>query len=378
MSIITNVHITTLSFPLKKPFSNHIRKITHIKGMVLQIYASGGIIGQGFIYGLSDMPYKEIIDIITNKFISRLSIDCDSFEDIKQLMSYWEKEWASLKTKSNTQSELTALSIIDIAIWDVFLQSLNTSLYQYLGSAQEKIAVYGTTGWLSLSSDELIAECKEYKSNGVMAFKARIGHEEDYSRIKQLREAMGSEFMLMLDANQRYSVEEAAKISIDFLPFKLIWLEEPTKNNLDEIRRIKQSSSLPLALGENIIEEKDFEIICQEGLTDILQPDLPRCGGITGFIKVVELALKYNIPVCNHLLYELSLNIVAAYKNGHMIEYDNLLPIDVFTHSFKVVDGYIMPSKTIGTGVELTDQAMKKYAIDFYELYSEPRVFCRP
>lgn len=358
MGIITNTKITALSFPLKKPFSNHLRQITHIKGMVLQIYTDEGIIGQGFVYGLSDMPYQEVADII-----SAIVLHIPTENDIQPWMNAWQKQWHLLKAKSHTQAELTALSIVDIAIWDVFLKARNISLHQYLGGAQEKIPVYGTTGWLSFSLEELIAECEEYREKEVRAFKIRIGHKEDYRRIECVRAAMGAEFILMLDANQCYTADEAIKLAEDFYLFNLAWLEEPTQNNLEEIKRLKKYSKLPLALGENIIKEEDFKVICQEKLTDILQPDLPRCGGITGFIAVIELALKHDMPVCNHLLYELSLSIVAAYKNGHMIEYDNLLPSNVLTTDFKVVAGYIVPPNIPGTGVELRVQALKEYAV---------------
>lgn len=250
-----------------------------------------------------------------------------------------------------------------IAVWDIFLKSKNTSLHQFLGASQDKVRAYGTTGWLSLSLDELIAECKGYKENGVHAFKIRLGHKDDVLRVKTVREVMGDQFILMLDANQRFNVNEAVQISQDLAPHNLLWLEEPTANNLDVIAEIKKGSVLPIALGENIIEEKDFLEICQNKLTDILQPDLPRCGGITGFIRVSDIALRYGIPICNHLLYELSVSLIAAYKNGYMLECDNLLPPNVFTTNFSAIDGYIEPPKTPGNGAELTESALLQYAV---------------
>ncbi len=377
MPIITEVQITALSFPLAKPFSNHVRKITNIKGIYIKIITSADIIGHGFIYGLSDMPHKQVIDILENKILAELFSKNQSIENADQLMSHWQESWSQLKPQFHSQWELTALAIVDIAVWDIFIRAKNTSLHRFLGAAQNKLPVYGTTGWLSLSLDGLVAECKEYKDKEVKAFKIRLGQKDDVLRVKSVREAMGDEYILMLDANQRYKVEEAIEVSKILAPFKMHWIEEPTENCLEKFSQIKQKSAIPVALGENIIEEKDFQLICQKKLTDILQPDLPRCGGITGFIRVAELAVKHGIPICNHLLYELSLSIVAAFKNGYMIEYDNLLPLGIYTHTFKVKDGYLKPPGSIGTGVELTDAALKKYALATYTIQNRPMLRCR-
>jgi len=377
VNIITEIQVTPLSFPLAKPFSNHVRKITHIKGLEIRILTNVDIVGHGFIYGLSDMPHKEIINILESRILSKLFSENHVIDDATELMAIWQKIWPALKAEQHSQSELTALAIVDIAIWDIFIKSKKTSLHKYLGGAQNKISAYGTTGWLSLSLDDLISECKEYESKGVNAFKIRLGHKEDILRVKTVRKIMGDQFTLMLDANQRYTVEEGIQIAKDLAPFNMLWLEEPTVNNLEEIAKIKKGSILPIALGENIIDEKDFIFICQNKLTDILQPDLPRCGGITGFIRVSDIALKYNIPVCNHLLYEISLSLVAAYKNGYMIEYDNLLPAKIFTHDFQVKNGFMKPPEFFGTGVELTDAALKKYALSSHTIHPSPFVRCK-
>jgi L-alanine-DL-glutamate epimerase-like enolase superfamily enzyme len=360
MNFITDTKITSLSFPLDQPFSNHERRITHIKGLNIQLITRNGISGHGLIYGLSDMPHQEIIALIESEILSKLAVE---IENAEQLMSSWKKIWPLLKSQQHTQSELTALAIVDIAIWDIFLKSKNTSLHQFLGASQSKVPAYGTTGWLSLSLDELVDECRSYQENGINAFKIRLGHQEDALRVKTVREVMGDQFVLMLDANQRYSVNEAIQVSSDLAPYNLLWLEEPTENKLEVISQIKNGSVIPIALGENFIDEKDFIEICQNKLTDILQPDLPRCGGITGFIRVADIALRNGIPICNHLLYELSVSIIAAYENGYMLECDNLLPAGVFKNSFKAKEGNISPPHTPGNGVELTEEALLQYGL---------------
>src|SRR5437879_9898237 len=117
VNIITEILVTPLSFPLAKPFSNHVRKITHIKGLEIRVLTSAGIEGHGFIYGLSDMPHKEIISILESSIFPKLFAENHVIDDVTQLMTYWEKIWPSLKSEQHSQSELTALAIVDIAVW---------------------------------------------------------------------------------------------------------------------------------------------------------------------------------------------------------------------------------------------------------------------
>jgi L-alanine-DL-glutamate epimerase-like enolase superfamily enzyme len=102
-----------------------------------------------------------------------------------------------------------------------------------------------------------------------------------------------------------------------------------------------------------------------------LQLDLPRCGGISGFIEVARLAEKYNIALCSHLMPQLSASLVAAFPNGEWVEYDNLLPSDIFVEDFSIHKGSIAPPHVSGHGVELTLDAQKAYTIHHDEIKSD-------
>jgi len=366
MTFIHRIEITPLLFPLKKPFSNHAHTLTHIHGLDVRIITKD-FMGCSFTYGLRKSPYTDVIKYIEAEITPTL-FDIDS---IDALQPHWSSFWTSYR-KDNTEQEKTyALSAIDIAIWDLLTKAKKISLHQYLGAAQPKAFVYATTGWLSFSSQELIDECTSYGKQGISAFKVRLGHQDDYSRVQTLRKEMGDNLVLMLDANQRYSAEQAIQISNELVKFNITWLEEPTNYSSEELERVKKGSKIPLAIGESILNEHDFERICEKELTDYLQPDLPRCGGITGFCRVAEIALKYKLPLCSHLMPQLSASLIAAYPNGYMVEYDNLLPPGIFVHTLSVHKGSIILPNLPGTGVELTQQALKQFGIHTYILESK-------
>ncbi len=375
MGFVTNAEILPISFPLAKPFSNHVRPVTHIQGMVVKLTTDSGIVGQGFIYGLSNIVPAEIIPHIKD-IMQIVFEECEETHNANQLMSYWNQRWHDYRSTKCPAPQLYALAVIDIAMWDVFTKANDISLHAFLGGHLSKIPAYGTTGWLSLSVPELIKECLFYKRKGINAFKLRLGSPDDYARVKAIRTAMGDDFVLTVDANQRYSVEQAASIAKELSVFNITWIEEPTANTLPSIEAIRKISSLPIALGENIIEKSDFEAICEKKLTDYLQLDLPRCAGITGFCEIAKIALQHNIPLCSHLMYELSIGLVAAFPNGHLLEYDNLLPPDIFAESFPVDQGYLYPSKAPGNGATLTEAALQKYQTACYQLTPEKKIRC--
>ena len=376
MKFIINAEIIPVSFPQEKSFSNHVRPITHINGLVVRLFTQDEIEGQGFIYGLSNIVPSNIIPHVKN-IIGKLFEESENIENAAQLMSYWSRCWHVYRSVKCTPEELYAIAVVDIAIWDVFTKENHVSLHQFLGGHLPKIPAYGTTGWLSLSTQELIEECEFYKQRGVHAFKLRLGDTDDYARVKAVRDAMGKDFMLMVDANQRYTPEQAAKIAKDLSEFNITWIEEPTRNHLSEISEIKKNSCLPIALGENLIEKEDFEAICQGKLTDYLQLDVPRCAGITGFCEIAKMALKYHLPLCSHLLYELSVSLVAAFPHGYMVEYDNLLPADIFVENHAVRDGYLVPPTTSGNGATLTERALMKYKTTVLAFEQEEKPRCR-
>lgn len=363
MPKIERVEIRLLAFPLAKPFSNHLYQLDEIHAIEVKVYANN-LYGTGFIYGLRKTPYSETLNHIKQDILHNLF----NITDTQQIKNEWDIIWQSYKKNETDYHKLTALAAIDIAMWDLHLKQQKLSLHQYLGAAKTNIPVYGTTGWLSFSLEQLVDECLAYQANDIHAFKIRIGHKDDANRIATLREHMGKDFILMLDANQRYSADEAANIAKEFAYVNILWLEEPTDTSLGEMREIKKRSQLPIALGENIIAYQDFETICTEKLTDYLQLDLPRCGGISGFIDVARLAEAHNIALCSHLMPQLSASLVAAFPNGAWVEYDNLLPPDIFTADFSVNQGAIAPPTVTGHGVALSAVAQTTYTTHYDEI----------
>lgn len=253
-----------------------------------------------------------------------------------------------------------ALAALDIAAWDLFGKIARKSLNELISDTPAKpIRVYGTTGWLSLTEKELIAECEKYADIGIQAFKIRLGHINDFERVRAVRKAMGNDYHLMLDATQQFTVNESIKIAQKMAEFNISWLEEPVSN--EDLKSVKENCDIPIAAGENMTSLNEFKKACEEKTVDVIQPDILRCGGITGFIGIAKITESFEIPLCNHLLPELSLNVLSAFSNSYYLEYDDFLPSNIFQEEIFILQGCMQSHSTVGNGIILDENALSHY-----------------
>lgn len=355
--LIDYIQIIKLAIPLKKAITTNLHTIDKINALALNLYTKHDLVGCSFIYGINKTSLDKLAFFINE--ISDLANLHNAYSSLKNWINFWQ-----FYRENRTAEEIYALAALDIAIWDAFGKEQKKSLLQLLNFNKINTPpIYGTTGWLSLSIDELIEECKKYEVLGINAFKIRLGHKNDYERVKAVRQAMGDNYVLMLDANQRYSLQEAIAVAKKMSDLNIAWLEEPVGNSISDLLAITQKSPIPIAIGENVFDIKSFENICKHRAANILQPDIIRCGGITGFIQIAEVINTQHFPLCNHLLPELSMNLLSGFSNAYYLEYDDLLPNDIYTQNFNIKAGELPIQQAFGTGIMLTEEAIKKFTI---------------
>lgn len=355
----THLNVHYLNFPLKKIIRTNLREIHSITAITLSLKTESGETGYSFIPVLGNQDYLDITEKI--KIIHQRADTKNSLINLDQ----WKKFWFDFQKTARDKATSCALATLDIAAWDLFTKNQKQPLHKLLNTnAPKALPIYGTTGWLSLSEKELIQECEKYAAMNIYAFKIRLGHQNDEKRVAAVRKAMGDDFTLMLDATELFTVDEAVEISARMSAYNILWLEEPIKHSIESLQYIKNKSAMQIATGENIRDLASFSVLAKSRAVDILQPDILHLGGITGFTEALELAKKYELPTCNHLLPELSFNVLSTFSNAYYVEYDDLLPNDIFIHQPVIKNGYIYPlNNSSGTGIVLTEKAMKTYEI---------------
>ncbi|MED5580120.1 MAG: mandelate racemase/muconate lactonizing enzyme family protein [Nitrospinota bacterium] len=358
--IIEDLEVIPLQVPLKKIFQSSLGVYTHLDVVVVKMETKYGPQGIGVTTGLGGAAGTAIVPYIKNE-LSPLVIG----EDALSPELIWAKMWGPNKARMRGGMGLHALSCVDIACWDVLAKAAGQPINRLLGGFKQSIPVYGSGGWHTLSDEELLEEAEETVSLGCTAYKLKIGTNRDEDRISFLREKMGEDFILFADANQKYNVREAIEVSNMLAEYGVAWFEEPViADSVDDLAALAKVSMVPLAVGENSYMRWGFRELCEKRAVGFLQPDVGRCGGITEFRKIANLADAFNISLSCHLVHEISVSLIGASPSGYMAEYMDFFKPEDITQDFSVKNGKIAVPDVPGHGFEFTDNALKNYRID--------------
>ncbi len=240
------------------------------------------------------------------------------------------------------------------------------------------LKAYCTAGWLGLSNEQILEKINELQSNGFDAFKLKVGQdlEFDKSRIQFIRNAIGTNSKLMLDANQFWGVDEAINYMKALADFNITWIEEPTARDdflgFQKISEALNPLGLKVAAGEQIQSPVIFKQMLSSGAIQFAQIDASRMGCINDVMGIILLAAKYEVPVCPHgggiglcnMIRHLAAwdqISVAGHSKTQMVEYIDFLQEGVFETPIEVKNGaYVMPSNP-GWGLEMEQDFISKY-----------------
>jgi D-galactarolactone cycloisomerase len=282
---------------------------------------------------------------------------------------------------------ISALSAIDIALWDIKGKALGLPVYKLLGGAyRNKAHVYATGLYQpqNVPSIEgaLVEEALGYKGDGFFAMKLKVGFgiETDMRYVKAVREAIGDDTVLMVDANHAYNAAEAIRLAREMEKYDVYWLEEPVPpEDIEGYIEVKQKSNILIAGGEDEYTRYGFRELIARRAVDILQPDLCAVGGFTEMMNIVAMATAWNMPLIPHVWgtnvgLAASLQLFAVlphfperrYPAEPFFEYDRSphpLREGVTEERFEMSDGYLDIPQRPGLGVSLDMDFVRKHAL---------------
>ena len=282
---------------------------------------------------------------------------------------------------------ISAISGIDIALWDIKGKTLNLPVYKLLGGAYRQKARAYATGLYEPQQvpsivDALAEEALGYKKDGFSGMKLKVGYgiKTDLDYIKAIREAIGEDMYLMVDANHAYNAAEAIRLSRKMEKYNIHWFEEPVPpEDIEGYLEIKQNSNILIAGGECEYTRYGFRELINRRAMDILQPDLCAAGGFSEMMKIITMASAANIPVLPHVWgtnvgLAASLQLFAAlphfperrFPAEPFFEYDrsaNPLREGVTKEKFTLEEGYLPIPDRPGLGVTLDRDFIGKHTI---------------
>ncbi len=361
MAKITRVDALMVDLVPKVRRTDAIQSFVSQETPILRITDADGVVGTGYSYTIGTGG-PAIMALLRNTLAPAL---------IGREASEIERIWRDLlfMTHATSVGAITSLALaaIDTALWDMKCRRANEPLHRMAGGAQSRIPLYTTEGgWLHIDASELVEDALRAKAAGFGGSKIKIGRphvSEDVARLTAVRNAVGPEFEIMTDANQRFTVDEAIRRARCLTPLDIAWLEEPLPaDDLSGHQRLSESTTLPVAVGESLYSAQHFREYLQRGACSIVQVDVARIGGITPWLKVAHLAETFNVPVCPHFLMELHVSLCAAIPNARWVEY--IPQIDsLTTEPMRIEDGHAIPPDAPGLGIAWNFDAINRAAV---------------
>jgi len=383
---ITRVEACWLQVPIptaQQHVSDFGRAATFDTALV-RIDTDGGLIGWGEakVSAGSSGDYHGVCALINQEFAPLLL-----GRDARQITAIWEQLYNGTRghyalsrghvfpAMSRRGVSVSAISGIDIALWDLLGKSLDVPVWQLLGGRRaERMPAYASGGWADAAG--IGAQLVSYVANGgFKAVKMRIGVFDgspaaSAERVIAARAALGPGIELMCDAHGSFTVSEARQFCYLVRDCQLAWFEEPVtaddKRGLAEVRR---STHIPIASGESDCTRFDFRDLIDLGAADVLQPDLAICGGVSEAMRIGAMAAAANLRVAPHLwagapAFAAGLHFAAACPAAHILEYSlgaNPMIHDLVEERFAIEDGMLEIPDRPGLGITVREDFVSRY-----------------
>ena len=288
-----------------------------------------------------------------------------------------ERIWNSMylpKVFGRKGFETRAISGIDMAMWDIMGKVANRPIRQLMGGYRDTIPAYIAGGYYEKGKGfkELQNEMKENIKKGAKAIKMKIGAasvSEDIDRIDAVREVIGKECKLLVDANNAYDRITALKMGRELDKRDIFWFEEPlSPDDIEGSAELRRKIDTPIAIGENEYTKWGFKELIDRNAADVYNTDALVLGGLTEWKKVADYAQASHVLIAPHGDQEIHSHLVSAIPNGLIAEYydtnlNSLLNAMFKTHIVLDENGEIAAPSSPGVGVEIDYEALKKYQI---------------
>ena len=366
-----------LSAKLDEPFAFSQNWISSRSTTVIEIVSDEGTVGYGESYG----PPEAICPTI-DRLLKPVILKADPC-DVEVL---WEKMYNTLRDSGQKGIAVASISGIDIALWDLIGKELNKPIHKLIGgSFRDKVMAYATGLYQKRKDDpvkDLVDEAATYVQQGFKAMKMKIGFgpDRDLKNVKAVREAIGSNVLLMVDANHAYDARTAIRLGRNIEKYDIYWFEEPVPpEDVEGYAEVKSKIGIPISGGECEFTRFGFRNLITQRVLDIAQPDTCAAGGITECKKIASMANSCGIHFIPHvwggpIAIAASLHLIASLPDyppslnpiSAMLEFDrtpNPIREELARQPFSQIDGYVQVPKGAGLGITIDEEALRRYCV---------------
>ncbi len=355
---IERIEAAHYRIPLPQALSDSTHGEIREFALIVARIAAGELEGVGYTYTVGDAGAAAIRSLIENDLKPLLA-----GRDPRRTEQLWNSMWRATHYVGRGGPASFAISAVDVALWDLKSKAAGEPLWRLLGGCSPQVKVYAGGIDLDMPLEELREQTARNLAAGFRAIKMKVGRKrlrDDIARVAAIREALGPDIPLMVDANMKWSVDEALRASRALAEYDVYWLEEPTiPDDVAGHARIEQEGPLPVAAGENLHTIHEFQKMIAAGAVSFPEPDLSNCGGVTAWMKIAHLAEAHNLPVTTHGVHDLHVSLLAAVPNASYLEAHGFGLERFIEEPLLIEDGFSRPPERPGHGVRFLWEALE-------------------
>lgn len=360
----------TVRVPLAEPVSFSTRRVTARDYTLVRVRGDDGVEGIGFCYGGS--RGGRVVTTALRELLAPVVEGRDPYG----VEGLWREMYQESLLHGRVGSVMRAISALDIAIWDRNARAAGLPLYKYLGAFRtEEVPAYASGGYYrdGETPETLGQEMSRYTDAGFGAVKMKVGRlglDTEERRIASVREVIGPDVLLMLDANNAWSDLPAALRFMECAePYDPYWIEEPFgPDDIENHARLAERTSVPVATGEIEAGRWRHKELLDRRAAAILQTDAAVCGGITEFRRIAAIADGYGVTISPHWFHDLHAHLVAATPNARFVEYfsdDKVLNFRrLIDRQLEPRNGKLPLPNLPGLGFDFDEQTVSKMSRD--------------
>ena len=374
MDKIARVSAVPLNLPV------HVRMLgmerhTSFSACLVRVDTAAGLHGWGF----TAITEEEVVAAAVNEVAGPAIIG----EDALAHERVWDRLYWLLSPRGQTGYAAHALAAIDVALWDIKGKALGTPIWRLLGGARASVPTYATFGFSFYDREQLAAAAKLWVSKGDRRLKMVVGHEalqkrdaprpvrevilEDERRVRAVREAIGAEPELYVDANCSLDPYSAEALARRIEPYGISFFEEPiTQNDVRLLADLRLRIGIPLAAGQNEGLAFRFRDLLVHRAVDVLQPNVVIGGGFTQCLRIAGMAAAFNVPIANGGAWPFhNMHLHAGLANGGLVEY-HYPAVEACRVIYRDLpepqDGWLALPEKPGLGFEPDEDAVREVA----------------
>jgi L-alanine-DL-glutamate epimerase-like enolase superfamily enzyme len=365
---VTRVEVIPVIAPLARVFKGSFYKMDRRATLITRLYTEEGIVGEAYAGDEVD-TLAAISAVVTDEIAPRLI-----GMNLMSTARIWEACYpATFDILRDRRIGLVAMAGVDAAMWDAFGKALGMPLHRLWGGYRDAVPMIAIGGYYGEPLGAIEDEMATYQDMGLAGVKFKVGGAspaEDAARVRRARAAAGDDFVIAVDANQGYSVNDAIDFARRAEDLNIRWFEEPVgwANDRRDLATVRQATRIPVAAGQSELSPSACRDLMEAGSIDVCNFDASWSGGPTAWLKTAAVASTYSVQMAHHEEPQVSSHLIGSQAHGTYSEcfHPDRDPFwwNLIANRPELENGYLPLPTGAGLGWELNTDYIDAFRVD--------------